>query len=219
VLKKLFTLLSCIINFLLDVFFPPFCCCCEKLGSYICHDCYQFVEFYSQPIQLKLDPLYLDQVIAATYYYPPIKQLIRFLKYQSVIGIGAYCGQLLYYTTNFPDADVITAVPLHPKRQDERGFNQAEEIAKELSKLTHIPYQQLLKRNHYTNAQAKVSHRSQRLKNLQNVFEVLPAEPVPARVLLIDDVVTTGSTLNECTKVLKEHGAKQVFALTVSHGS
>ncbi len=172
------------------------------------------------PVSINLDETYVDTLIAATVFEEPIKSLLHEFKYQSVKGIGQWCGRMLYETTNFPQADIITAVPLHPQRQRLRGFNQAEEVAKELSTLSKIPYLPLLKRTKHTEYQASISDRTQRLTHLQNCFEFIqPKQPIGSTVLLIDDVTTTGTTLNECAKVLKQNGFTQVFGLVVAHGN
>jgi competence protein ComFC len=213
-----------IFSFLLNLIFPPFCCSCQKLGKFICDECYEDLHFLTLPIKLKLDPLYLDQTLAAVEYTPPITSLIYSLKYDSVKDISKYCAHLLYYSTFFPQTNYITAVPLSKKRQKLRGFNQGEEIAKELEILTHIPYKPFLYRIRDSPSQASLSSKAQRLTNLKNTFgfnlevvknisEVTKIESV----LIIDDVITTGTTLNECAKVLKENGVKKVIGLAVAH--
>jgi competence protein ComFC len=204
----------------LDVLFPPFCAGCSRIGTYLCADCFEQIEFLPLPIPLDLDPNYLDGLTAATLFEEPVKSLLHEYKYQSVRGIGQWCGRMLYETTPFPLTDVSTSVPLHHKRQRLRGFNQAEEIAVELAKLTKTSYQPLLKRIKHTDFQASITDRSQRLTHLQNCFEFIkPDQSIGSTVLLIDDVTTTGTTLNECAKVLKANGFTQVFGLVVAHGN
>ncbi len=112
--------------------------------------------------------------------------------------------------------DVIVPVPLHPARQRERGFNQASLLAELLSTHTSIPCKPLLKRIRYTTTQTALD-RSERMENLHNAFRLRKNTDVRGlRVLLIDDVLTTGSTLSECARVLKRAGAKSVYAATAA---
>ena len=112
--------------------------------------------------------------------------------------------------------DVIVPVPLHPARQRERGFNQASLLAELLSAHTSIPSRPLLKRIRYTTTQTALD-RSERMENLHNAFRLRKNADVRGlRVLLIDDVLTTGSTLSECARVLKRAGAISVHAATAA---
>jgi len=112
--------------------------------------------------------------------------------------------------------DVIVPVPLHPARRRERGFNQAELLARSLSRLTGLPVMLVLERVRYTTTQTAFD-RTERMENLRNAFRLRPARNVRgSRVLLVDDVLTTGSTLSECARVLKESGASSVHAATAA---
>lgn len=113
-------------------------------------------------------------------------------------------------------SDAMIAVPMHPSRERERGFNQASELCKHLSRLTHIPVESVLLRTRPTKVQAGLSSRERRL-NLTGAFKVSQKERVKGRsLLLIDDVFTTGATVNECAKILKESGAYRVHVLTLA---
>lgn len=163
--------------------------------------------------------------MAAAQYAPPLSKLIKEMKYHSVIGAGKVCGQLLYNSVNIPTVDYIAAVPLHKKRQQERGFNQAEVMALELSRLTKLPYKRLLVRTLHTPPQAQIHDRQERLQRLQGIFtcnpQLINLQTYKNKTcLLIDDVTTTGTTLNECARVLKQTlQFKKVIGLTVAHGA
>ena len=207
-------------QFILEIIFPKFCCGCDKLGIFLCHKCYERITFLNLPPQLS-NILYVDQVIAAAEFSFPIDRLIKTLKYQSVQAIGLTCARLLYYAVNIPKADVITAVPLHPKRQRERRFNQAETIAQQLSKLIKKPYLPLLIKTKHTKNLAR-SHNTlnrQELVKESFCFNTDYLDHHFKSVLIIDDVVTTGSTIDACAKELKNNGFSQVIGLTVAHGS
>lgn len=212
-------------NLIKELLFPKFCVGCGRWFTFLCESCFEQVEFFTLPQTPQLNPLYLDQLIAATYFQPPISHLIKVMKYQHVKEIGLTCGRLLYETTNFPSPTFITAVPLHPQRKQERGFNQAEVIGQELARLMNLPYFNLLKRIKSVPHQASIEDKVKRKTNVSNIFAVnnLANWPTldnhrPTSVLIVDDVTTTGATLNECAKVLKENGIQKVYGLTVAHG-
>jgi ComF family protein len=111
---------------------------------------------------------------------------------------------------------MLVAVPLHPARQRERGFNQADLLAKSLSRRTSVQLKPVLERIRYTKTQTAFD-RAERMENLRDAFRLRKnADVQGCRVLLIDDVLTTGSTLSECARVLKAAGAVSVHATTAA---
>jgi len=208
-------------NLFLDTFFPPFCAGCDKPFTVMCHRCYEKLDFLLTEIQINLTPNYLDQLQAAVHYKGPIKTLLKEMKYLSVKINAHWAGVMLYRTVNFPQADIVTSVPLHPKRKRERGFNQATEIALVFAQLAHMPYNQLLKRQFNTPHQASFTAKNQRTHSLDQAFKLahkLGTNKLKNKsILIIDDVVTTGTTLNQCAKILKANGAKKVYGLCVAH--
>jgi len=113
---------------------------------------------------------------------------------------------------------LIVPVPLHPARKRERGFNQAELLARELQRAGDIPLSDVLQRIRYTTTQTRFD-RSERMENLRGAFRLRRGCTVrDLRILLVDDVLTTGSTLSECASVLKKAGAFSVHAVTASRG-
>ncbi len=114
--------------------------------------------------------------------------------------------------------DALVPVPLHTLRRRERGFNQAYELARGLSKFRHIPVTNCLQRLHDTGTQTKLS-RDERWRNLRAAFELRRGFDVRGRnLLLIDDVFTTGATCEGCARVLRKEGAHLVGVLTVARG-
>lgn len=110
--------------------------------------------------------------------------------------------------------DVITFVPLHPQDLLERGFNQSELLSKYLSEITGIPYEPLLKKTRKNKPQHDLPA-EKRKKNVEGVFKPQDKNRIKGKkILLIDDIVTTGYTLSECTKVLEENGALQIYNMT-----
>jgi ComF family protein len=144
-----------------------------------------------------------------------MKEMLHALKYERRRSIsprlGALmrdrCGELLL------DADVVVPVPLHSRREYERGFNQAEDLARHLG----LPLARLLRRVRHTPSQIDLP-KEQRRANVKDAFALAPRSPLPAPrvVVLVDDVSTTGSTLEACARVLKTAGVKEVRALTAA---
>ena len=208
-----------VLNFILDLIFPQFCIGCGKFNTLICENCYQQINFYPLAIQSELPNWSLEKIIVMAEYEGIVKKLIAALKYKNIKDVGQILARMIYYSTNFPQVEAITSVPLHPKRHLQRGFNQATEIALELSKLTQIPFVKLLARTKHSQPQAKISDKNQRLTRLKNTFALnLRVEKLES-VLIIDDVTTTGTTLNECGLILKKAGVKKIYGLVVAHGN
>lgn len=120
------------------------------------------------------------------------------------------------------NADMLVPVPIHPSRRRKRGFNQAEELAKRLSERWNIPVdKRLLIRKKKTAPQRELNP-AERLKNLREAFavdlEYAKREGIPETVILVDDIYTTGSTAEACTRALKKAGVKKVFVVVVCIG-
>jgi competence protein ComFC len=115
---------------------------------------------------------------------------------------------------------LLVPIPLHINRRKARGFNQSEIIARELCKRNKILFdleEKSLIRERETESQAKITHRKERFKNIHNCFKVTNPQRFHNRnIILIDDITTTGATLEEATKVLKRAGARNVYACTIA---
>jgi ComF family protein len=151
-------------------------------------------------------------------YTPPLQDGICAFKYRNVYGLATPLAALMIRALPQDiDADVLVPVPLHPSRLRTREFNQSLLIADRLGNYMMRPVSIVdLVRVAATEPQTSLT-RSERLRNLRRAFVVRNAEPFAGRrVLLIDDVFTTGATLNECAKALRAAGAASVSALTLS---
>lgn len=160
---------------------------------------------------IKNPPRY-SKVIAASRYQFPVDKALSELKFNKQLHYARSLCHVLeqriklhYFDSPYPEA--ILSVPLHPKRLQERGFNQSDIITKHLSHSLGIPTADNLIRVKDTPHQIGLSEK-QRRKNLNNAFDVRGI--LPAHIALIDDVVTTGSTVNEATKLCLKHGAQRV---------
>ena len=153
-------------------------------------------------------------------------ELVHRLKYGREIHLGAELGRLACRAFADPRLTValeekwpLVPVPLHRSRQMERQLNQAEEIARSIGIETGLPVSRLLKRVRRTETQTRLS-RKQRMENLRGAFALREAFPqdAPPGFLLVDDVFTTGSTVDECAKVLRKASAERIAVLTVMRG-
>ena len=144
-----------------------------------------------------------------------MKDIVHSLKYERRRSIAPPLGALMREcgAELLRDASVVVAVPLHPRREYQRGFNQADDLARQLG----LPVAPLLKRIVFTQSQIELP-RHQRQENVKDAFGFRPSAigPIPPIVVLIDDVSTTGATLDACARVLKANGVKEVRALTAA---
>ncbi len=160
----------------------------------------------------------------------PLRQVIHDFKYHRRLAVRATLARLAEAAFDDPRlrgpeaADwVVVPVPLHPRRQRERGYNQAAEVAALLARSLGLGYCEALARTRYTSAQARLV-RDERLANLSEAFALDPSPEVRTRidgapVVLFDDVFTTGATADACARVLRDHGgAEKVVVATVARG-
>ena len=211
-----------LVAFVLNIFFPKFCCGCGTLETYLCPRCYNTISLIALPLTLDLTERKIDEVYAVSHFEGTVRSLIHTLKYTGVRDVAHTIARFMYYVHTIETVDYITAVPLHEHRFAERGFNQSEEIAQELAHLLKKKYLPVLIREKYTQAQASLSDKIERQKNVANTFVFVESytEAITNKtILIIDDVCTTGSTLNECATVLKKAGADRVTGLVLAHGN
>lgn len=154
-------------------------------------------------------PPHYDFAAAVFSYAFPIDRLIHSFKYGRRLAVGSHFGKVLAALTENPEADLIVPLPLHRSRLRERGFNQALELARPLSKAWHTPVDcRSCRRIHQTRAQAGLPW-PERETNVRGAFDC-SADLSGKRVLLVDDVMTTGASLNELARIVKLHGAAEV---------
>ncbi len=163
----------------------------------------------------------LDCLVASGPYFSPLlRKAVRKFKYQRVHPMREDLGKLLGDTAMLlgaPADAVLCPVPLHWLRQFDRGFNQSWLLAEIVERRMHWPAQNLLKRVRWTGSQALRS-RAERPHALDGAFALRRGITVPKHVVLVDDIATTGTTLDICARVLKAHGAERVDGLVLAHG-
>ncbi|HEX7260033.1 MAG TPA: phosphoribosyltransferase family protein [Candidatus Saccharimonadia bacterium] len=183
---------------------PPCCLSCDVEGSLVCPSCWEKV---FQPAEIGCNGL--ANVIAAGPYASVMRELVARLKYKHQREAAAVFARALLPRLEPKrfEYNSVTAVPVVTARLRQRGYNQAELIAKELARSLALPYRRLLVRRRVTQQVGK--SRAERLEHVGGAFVAKP-NVGGLRVLLIDDVLTTGATLAECAGVLHRAGANEI---------
>lgn len=218
----------------LEVLFPRRCLGCGAFGAYICESCLNSLHPLREPVCPRCDsPSILGQthercqrtygmagLVSVFPYAGVAKKLVTHFKYRFVQDLLATVVELIISDGDLTLLErlepVVVGVPLHPRRERYRGFNQADLLGKALAgELGWVFQANVLKRVRYTTPQMQLSGEKRR-RNLIGVFtKSLGIEAVMGRkVVLVDDVWTTGTTMRECTKVLHRAGANKVYGLT-----
>ncbi len=204
---------SSLIDALLSFLFPDRCVGCGSHGALFCPTCRAAL----RPYPHNDPPPGLDAMLVPWLYEGPLRQAIHRMKYRSQRRIAAPLGDLLaeYLRRHPQSVDALIPVPLHATRLAERGFNQSSELATRIARATGIPLVSGLERCRDTGHQAQLSRR-ERHDNIAAAFVWNVYAPPPARVLLVDDVLTTGATLVACGDALRAVGTREVRAVALA---
>ena len=222
-----------------DYIFPKICFGCREEVGYLCSACFDKIKYLTdfscflchRPNVVSgicadcSKQSGIDQIVVATAYTENfVSSLVEGLKYTFIEELAAPLANILIKQIsrrglkNSFSQSVLVPIPLHKKRLLERGFNQAEELAKLVALKYDIQVDtRLIQRSRATAQQAKLS-RAERLENMQGAFCVNPEIKLPNTVILIDDVLTTGTTFVEAAKCLKSAGVSKIICLAVCHG-
>jgi competence protein ComFC len=228
---------------LASLLYPPICAVCSndvEPSEYLCAGCESKITRIVPPFCAKCSEpfagaitnpfdcancahreIYFDAAVSAFRSRGIVRKIILDFKYGRQVHLrhlvsSWLCAALDDDRLHGREFDLIVPVPLHPARRRERGFNQAALLAETLSKRMSIPTRPLLERVRYTTTQTAFD-RTKRMENLRGAFRLRKNEKMQQlRVLLVDDVLTTGSTLSECARVLKKAGAASVYAVTAA---
>jgi len=224
-------------NDFLDFVFPGYCYICNfslsNPDKYLCSSCLEKLP----PLPASFCPVcktflndlpnshncqsHLHSAYSLWAYAEGVETLIHKFKYEGRVGLGKRLGRLLAQQLStqsyWAEIETIIPVPLHPSRKRERGYNQAEVLALALAECTHLEQvSNALKRCRNTKDQTRLSA-AQRKENVKDAFKVSEGiDFSKMTIMLVDDVITTGATLNECAKTLKQRGAKEIYACTLA---
>jgi len=226
---------------LLDVIYPPRCVVCQQVGAVVCADCLSSMRPLDRPTcahcgktisgaghpATALCPdcavgrgvAYLDGVRVATTYQGAARSALLALKFGSQRRVAARLATLLAppYTSDIHTADIVIPVPLHASRRRERGYNQAELLARAFAERQGLLMRtDILMRTRATTAQTRLP-REERRRNVAGAFALVAPKMsqviVGRRILLVDDVTTTGSTLDASAEPLRAAGAASIWGL------
>lgn len=219
---------------LLDLLFPPRCAGCGRSGELLCPACQAQVHPVPRPVCIRCGQpvaapgqcdrcaagqFHVSALRAAAIYAQPLRRVIHQFKYEGKPDLHEPLGQLLasYWRNRSVTVDLVAAVPLHENRRRARGFNQSELLATVLCRQAGLPLLQpdVLCRARDTEQQMSLKP-AERRANVQDAFCWTGPPLDGAKVLLVDDVATTGSTLEACAEALLAAGAGKVWALTVA---
>ena len=231
---------------IINLFYPALCrACSKKINEFdrnICDDCAKKIKERLPPFcvkcgrQLKGDPEsiytcidcrkdapYFDQAWSACYYEGALKDLIHDFKYKKITSLSKdFTNLIINFMKKYnvgKDCQIIVSVPMHPDRLFKREINHSDILARDLGRSLKIPYStNTLRKIKNTSLQSKLK-RQERIKNLSSSFSLKDNSIIRDKnILLVDDLFTTGSTVNECSRVLKDAGARHVEVITLARG-
>lgn len=218
-------------NALLDLLFPPRCVACRRSGNWFCAACQAQIQPIRPPLCAHCgrpstrtpcpfchkQPLAMNGTRAVAFFDHPLRQAIHALKYEQRTELAAPLGDLLsdYLRAHPLPADALIAVPLHPTRERERGYNQAALLAQAIHTRLGLPvWTDALTRVRATRTQTELNA-AERRTNVAEAFAAT-ARVAGAHLILVDDVLTTGATMNACAVALRECGAQTVWGVALA---
>lgn len=235
------SLLAKVRQIILDLVFPVRCISCGKFDSWLCEKCVSEITLKEQQLCPRCESVFtpagktcfecrqnfpLDGlIVTCDYSHEVLSKAIHFYKYRFIDDLAYQLGKMISKTissSEIPLPDIIIPVPLHNSRLRWRGFNQSELLARYVSDniapgITFPVENRLLIRSRKTLPQMNIGGHERRKKNIRGAFSVADKKAVKGKtIMLIDDVATTGSTLFECARILKDTGAREVYASVIA---
>jgi len=224
-------------EFVLDCLFPPLCLSCHKniknQSNYLCDNCFSEINFYDgmfcpkcgqRAIDEKLSCYCLEEYILAPacHFEIPIIPLLYGLKYLKLQKVHIFLSALIIFyfqKINFYPKDyLITYIPIHKIKQRKRGFNQSKLIAQTIGEKFSLEIISMLIKNKNNQPQAKIKDPQKRIQNAKDSFSLKKDIHIEnKKIIIIDDVSTTGATLKQATHLLKTLGAKKIIAVVVAN--
>lgn len=229
------TFIRQIFLFLVDILFPGSCISCGCSISIsdmnLCSSCYDKIEYLEENCGkcsgildkgecsiCRSREFYLERNICVADFSGVMKDIIENYKFYGRRSLKKIIAGTVLKQVNFKciEFDIITSVPVNKRKKWKRGYNHSEDISKTLSKILKKPYRELLYEKRKRGGQKFLGYR-ERFINIINRFGVKKGvDIIGKQVLLVDDIFTTGATINECARVLREKGAHKVFSLTIA---
>ena len=213
--------LQAIAGEVLEFFFPSRCVFCHRWkgkGVCFCDSCRDSLPF-ARDSASEQKFRHLDRCLSPLYYEDTVRLSLLRYKFGGQSSYARVYGELLAdcLAAHPGTFDCISWVPLSRKRLRQRGYDQAELLARELGQRSGLPVERLLRKKRHTRAQSSTGNAEKRRANIAGAYEALAPEMVRGRqILLVDDIVTTGSTLSECAKTLRAAGARSVTGVTLA---
>lgn len=225
-------------NWLLDLIFPKFCVGCRVEGTFLCAPCRTELSpsAPSCPVCSRRNftgilcgPCAADTHLRRfltpfSYRHPLVRELIHTYKYTGVRELAPLlAGEIVSFLDSYairPAGPALLApIPLHRARERKRGFNQARLLANALGERLSLPVVPILRRSRATEPQTRLNSHDERRRNIANAFRVVGPEAIAGQtIILVDDVSTSGATLAEAARVIREVGCKTVWAIVVAKG-
>lgn len=222
---------------ILEIVYPPLCLSCGRISQeIICDVCENSLVLFKAPLcdkcgkptaqsvpacrECSSKKYYISKLRALGLYDGNLKQLVKLLKYSNSFKIARYFATKIigsYHEELLSDKSaVVTFVPSRRSRQAARGYNQSELIARAVSESTLLPLVETLAKVKRTKEQSGLS-KAERIKNMENAFRCAANKKIYSqKVILIDDVFTSGTTMNEAAKVLTKSGAREVLGIVAA---
>ena len=215
------------LKYLINLIFPPKCIFCNNIlelnsDIYICKECFKNIPFIDSIQILRGTSDYYDDIVCICEYSGIIRDALvkfKFFNKPSYYKTFAKMLAIKIKETNWQEIDIIVGIPLYFEKEQKRGYNQSYLISKALSKELGVAEgTSFVTRVRDTGSQSLLA-KNQRISNIKDAFKVNVINGVNGKtILLIDDILTTGSTINECSKALKQAGARKVIAAVVATG-
>jgi len=218
----------------LDVLLPPRCVGCHRVGEWLCAECRSQISLVEPPVcgccgdpvvdaglcaRCRVSPLKIECIRSVAYFEGVLREAVHRLKYHRCTALVEPLAELMtaYWAQHPMPVDVLVPVPLHSARLRERGFNQAALLAREMGRRVGLAVDERTLVRHRSTASQVNLNAVQRRKNVHDAFRCTSRSLADKEVLLLDDVCTTGATLDACAVALyEEGGARAVRALTLA---
>ncbi len=210
------------LEFVLNFLFPPVCSVCGKVDkNWLCPNCQKRVERLEKACVVEIEHKKYEKLLYIFQYESLVRKLILRYKFSSQAYLNHFFAQMIAKNVEnrklLQQYDIIIPVPMHQKKMQKRGYNQTELVTNELSRILKIPAKNdILLKVFNTVTQSKLGGKA-RQSNIQHAFFVKKDIEVEGKkIILLDDIYTTGATSQECSRVLKEAGAAEILVVVLA---